>query len=397
MNRAEILKWLREEDEARLERLWADADDLRRKHVGDEVHLRGLIEISNHCVRQCAYCGIRAGNTGLPRYRMTEEEIMGCVAEAVSHGYGTVVLQSGEDYGIETGWLANVARRIKSETNLAVTLSLGERPDADLRAWREAGADRYLLRFETSDRELYDRIHPSLPGRRSDRITMLRRLREKGYEIGSGVMIGIPGQTYDSLARDIEAFLAMDLDMIGVGPYIAHPRTPLGRGDIDLGAHECEQVPNSELMTYKVVALARIVCPEANIPSTTALATLNRASGRELGLSRGANVVMPNLTPLKYRAMYEIYPAKACLDETSEDCRSCLRARIRRIGRQVGAGPGGRRKDVTLAAGVKALLNPTSAVLSVPVDAVVRNANVVSEMMALSFYSAHESAQIGDE
>jgi biotin synthase len=340
VNRREIIHWLREPDERRLEQLWHEADDVRRRSVGDEVHLRGLIEFSNHCVRQCAYCGIRAGNREISRYRMTAEEIMNCVHQAVEFGYGTVVLQSGEDYGTETAWVAELIRRIKGETPVAVTLGLGERSDEDLMAWREAGADRYLLRFETSNRGLYDRIHPPLQGRRSDRVAILRRLKELEYEAGSGVMIGIPGQTYDDVADDIEWFRRLDLDMIGVGPYIAHPETPLGTEGTMPSAPQAEQAPNSEMMTYKVLALSRIACPLANIPSTTALATLNRSQGRELGLMRGANIVMPNLTPIEYRAKYEIYPAKACIFESAGDCHECLRARILSIGRKVGIGRG---------------------------------------------------------
>jgi len=339
-----ILGWLREENPERLKSLWTTADAVRKANVGDEVHLRGLIEISNYCCRLCGYCGLRADNKGLDRYRMTEDEIMACARQAVEFGYGTVVMQAGEDYGITREWLAALIRRIKSETPLAVTLSLGERPDEDLVAWRKAGANRYLLRFETSDADLYALIHPTHAGRLSDRIAMLRRLREIGYEPGSGVMVGIPGQTYANLARDLETFRALDLDMIGVGPYLSHPSTPLGQGEWTRKIPPEDQVPNTELMTYKTVALTRLLCPQSNIPSTTALATVNKARGRELGLMRGANVVMPNLTPTKYRALYEIYPAKACIDETAQECRACLHARIASIGRVVGKGPGGRKK-----------------------------------------------------
>jgi biotin synthase len=254
-----------------------------------------------------------------------------------------VVLQSGEDYGLGTGWLADVVRRIKAGTPLAVTLSLGERPDEDLAAWREAGADRYLLRFETSNRALYDRIHPPLVGRPSDRPAMLRRLRGLGYEIGGGVMVGLPGQTYGDLAEDIEMFRDLDLDMIGVGPFLPHPATPLGRPDETPAAPARRQAPNTEDMTYKVVALARLACPRANIPATTALAALNADQGRELGLRRGANVVMPNLTPAPYRKWYEIYPGKAGIAETAEACREGLAQHIEAIGRKVGVGPGGSR------------------------------------------------------
>ncbi|MEW6355907.1 MAG: [FeFe] hydrogenase H-cluster radical SAM maturase HydE [Planctomycetota bacterium] len=347
LSRCEILEWLREDDENALQRLWDLADAVRRENVGDAVHLRGLIEVSNFCVRQCAYCGLNADNRRLQRYRMTEPEVMDCVRRAVEYGYGTVVLQSGEDYGIETEWMARIIRQIKAATELAVTLSLGERPDEDLRAWRRAGADRYLLRFETSNRELYDLIHPPLSRKRSDRIAILRTLQRLGYETGSGVMIGIPGQTYEDLAADIELFQTLDLDMIGVGPYLSHPATPLGR---EKAPGTSSHAPNTELMTYKVIALSRIACPRANIPSTTALATVNRAQGRELGLMRGANVVMPNLTPPAYRALYEIYPSKVCISETAEDCHACLTRRILSIGRQVGAGRGDAVKGVGLAA-----------------------------------------------
>ena len=190
MDRAEILGWLREEDPARLEELWRRADQVRRTYVGDAVYLRGLVEISNHCVRQCAYCGLRAGNEPLVRYRMTDEEIFTAALQAVKFGYGTVVLQAGEDYGITADWMAGIIRRIKKETPLAVTLSLGERRDEELTAWRVAGADRYLLRFETSHRALFDAIHPPLGNRPCDRIAILRRLQALGFEAGSGIMIG---------------------------------------------------------------------------------------------------------------------------------------------------------------------------------------------------------------
>ncbi len=339
----EILQWLREPDETKVEELYREADRVRHENVGDAVHLRGLIEVSNICCRQCAYCGIRAGNASLERYRLSREEILACARQAVAFGYGTVVMQAGEDYGIERAWMADIIRTIKRDTPLAVTLSLGERPEEDLRAWREAGANRYLLRFETSDPDLFSLIHPPAPGKTPEsRVDQLKRLRTMGYEIGSGVMVGIPGQTYASLAHDIALFGALDLDMIGVGPYLPHPQTPLGSGVLRPDVAEEEQTPNSEHLTYRVVALTRLMCPQANIPSTTALSTLNAEEGRALGLQRGANVVMPNLTPACYRALYEIYPAKSCLRETAADFHDQLIARIRAMGREIGRGPGGR-------------------------------------------------------
>ena len=340
MQRAEILRWLRETDAARLADLWQRADRARQTHVGGEVHLRGLIEISSHCVRLCAYCGLRAENRGLTRYRMTDQEIVDCVHKAAQFGYGTVVLQSGEDPELTRDRIVRLVQRIKAETRLAVTLSLGERDDDELAAWRRAGADRYLLRFETSNRALYEQIHPPRPNHRSDRVAILRTLRQLGYEVGSGVMIGIPGQTYDDLADDLELFVQLDLDMIGVGPYLRHPETPLADRRAWSDAPDGQQISATELMAYKVIALARLVCPRANIPATTALATLNIAEGRELGLVRGANVLMPNLTPTKYRALYEIYPDKACIAETGDACHHCMGARIKSIGRRPGQGRG---------------------------------------------------------
>ena len=253
MELAEITAWLRQSEPARLAELWRAADDVRQRHVGGEVHLRGLIELSNHCVRLCGYCGLRASNGDLERYRMTEAEVLDCAAMAVNCGYGTVVLQSGEDPALERDWMAALIGRLKAVGPLAVTLSLGERSDEDLAAWREAGADRYLLRFETSNLELYHKIHPARAGESRDRLTILSTLRALGYEVGSGVMIGIPGQTYDDLARDIELFGRLDLDMIGVGPYLLHPETPLADPRQRPVAAGDRQVPGTELMTYKVI------------------------------------------------------------------------------------------------------------------------------------------------
>ena len=346
--RDEILFWLRETDTARLERLWRAADETRARWVGDEVHLRGLVEISNYCVRGCTYCGIRGPNRAVERYRVSAETILACARRAREFGYGTLVLQSGEDYGIESEWMAEVIRRVKRETGLVVTLSLGERPRRDLVAWREAGADRYLLRFETSDDELYRRIHPDLPGRVSDRLADLRTLQELGFEAGTGIMVGIPGQTHETVADDIELFRGMDMDMIGIGPYLPHPATPLGaefRQRAASGDWPPDQAPNDELTTCKVIALTRLARPDANLPATTALSLIDKAAGRAHGLRRGANVVMPNLTPVADRRRYEIYPEKADVHETAEAINTSIRELLDALGRTVGAGAGGRRRE----------------------------------------------------
>lgn len=327
-------------DEERLSVLWKLADDLRRQCVGDEVHLRGLLEISNHCVRRCAYCGINAGNSSLPRYRMNGGEILECARQAKSLGCGTVVLQAGEDYGLSRRLVAEAVRSIKDETGLAVTLSLGERPEADLAEWKLAGADRYLLRFETSDGALYRRIHPAVSEDEPDRIVLLGTLRELGYETGSGIMVGLPGQSYESIAADIALFRKLDLDMIGIGPFILHPATALGK---ESGG--ADQAPPTELMALKAVALARLVCPHANIPATTALSTMNRSAWYEAALRRGANVVMPDITPERYRSLYEIYPGKASSGEHGIADPASIRLRIEAMGRPIAAGPGARRRE----------------------------------------------------
>ena len=343
LDRAELEAWLRERDDSALDALWLRADAVRRERVGDAVHLRGLIEITNYCVRHCAYCGIAACAGPLPRYRMTRGEILACARKGRDLGFGTIVLQSGEDPDLTGPFVAAVVRDITRETGAAITLSLGERTDADLRAWRDAGADRYLLRFETTDPDLYGRIHPDLPGTVSDRLAQLVRMREMGYEVGTGVMVGIPGQTWDSLANDIWTFRDDDMDMIGIGPYLPSPRTPLaGPLKDELMAPPGRQVPNDELTTLKAVALTRLVCPDTNIPSTTALSILDPSAGRAHGLARGANVVMPNLTPPQYRVLYEIYPGKAAVHESADDLAAATIALIRRLGRTVGTGPGGR-------------------------------------------------------
>ncbi|MCX8032532.1 MAG: [FeFe] hydrogenase H-cluster radical SAM maturase HydE [Thermoleophilia bacterium] len=362
LSRSDILGWLLETDAERLEELWRAADEMRRATVGDEVHLRGLIEISNHCRRQCHYCGIRAGNRKLKRYRMSLNEILECAHLARELGYGTVVLQAGEDPGLTQEWISGAVHLIKQETGLAVTLSLGERDPQELAAWREAGADRYLLKFETSDAELFARIHPPIPGQCADplasRLRLLKILRDLGYEVGSGIMVGIPGQTFASLVKDIELFRELDLDMIGIGPFIPHPHTPLGASSPaprptapphygELGAARAlttSQVPNDELTTCKVLALTRLVCPQANLPSTTALATLDPASGRTHGLQRGANVVMPDLTPPRYQKLYEIYPGKGNLQEDARRRHQDVVMLLARLGRKPGVGPGARPK-----------------------------------------------------
>jgi biotin synthase len=358
LDKRSILAWLLESDSAKLGKLWQMADETRQGCVGDEIWLRGLVEISNHCTRRCAYCGISAHMTDLKRYRLSIEEILQGARMAVACGFGTIVLQSGEDPGITGAWLAKVIRSIKAETGLTVTLSLGERSNSDLQAWRDAGADRYLLRFETSDSELYKKIHPS-QGNESDRLGQLRRMKAMGFEIGAGVMVGIPGQTYESLANDIWLFRKLGIHMIGIGPYLKAPGTPLA-GELGESLKKMasdRQVPADAIATLKTMALARLLCPYANIPATTALAAIDPAEGRAAALRRGANVVMPNLTPHKCQELYAIYPDKTALRESAEHSLQSIEAQIRALGRSIGLGPGQSRAYSAETLGTSAVKN----------------------------------------
>ncbi len=327
MTREEILQWLTCADASLL---FERARAVRTRTKGNAVFLRGLIELSSICDRDCLYCGMRRGNPKVRRYAMDDGDILACAAMARDLGFGTVVLQAGECARLWTRErMAGLIRRIKGETGQRVTLSLGERSEEDTAAWRAAGADRYLLRFETSDRELFARIHPGASAKGPHpRLEQLLRMRSQGYEIGSGVMLGLSGQTLGSVADDLLALASLRLDMVGLGPYLAHPDTPLGRE----GAPS--EVPVSVDFTCRCYALARLLLPEANIPSTTALSTLDPVQGRERGLTSGANVFMPNLTPAHLREGYQIYPGKICVVAPEADSLAALRATFAKLGLQ---------------------------------------------------------------
>jgi len=331
LNKSDILHLLNLSEPSELDRLYNKANEVRKQYKGDEVHLRGIIELSNYCARWCTYCGINAGNKQLERYRMPVEEIVITAQKAWELGYKTVVLQSGEDKFYTIDIVEEIIHSIKNTTSLIITLGLGERPEEEFIRMKQAGADRYLLKHETSDKELYKKLHPDMSF--ENRINCLKVLKKLGFETGSGIMIGIPGQTLESIAEDILLFKELNIDMIGMGPYISHPNTPLHEDFLKLGYFTPDFKVDLEELVYKIIATTRLVNKTAHIPATTALATTNPASGRELALTRGANVVMPNVTDIKYRKLYEIYPAKACINERPEDCRVCIDKRIRSIGR----------------------------------------------------------------
>ena len=276
-------------DESINDFLFKTADEVRKEHVGDEVHLRGLIEFSNICKCNCKYCGLRKDNPELERYRLTIEESYDFAKKAKDYGYKTVVLQSGEDsyYSIER--LVKLLQDIK-KLDLAITLSIGERSFEEYKAFKEAGADRYLIRIETTNKELYKKLHPNMSF--ENRIRCLKDLKTLGYEVGTGCLVGLPEQSIESLANDILFFKEIDADMIGIGPFIPNKNTPLK--DATGGTFE---------MALKVMALTRILLPTINIPATTAMETLN-PNGRLIALQSGANVVMPNVTEGDYRRKY---------------------------------------------------------------------------------------------
>lgn len=305
--------------------LFAAADRVRRRYVGDEVHLRALIEFSNICPNQCLYCGLRAPNTRLARYRLTPQQIVALAQKAVQYGYKTVVLQGGEDPFFTVEVWTPILQQIKA-LGLVITLSLGERPSEDYRALKQAGADRYLLRIETTDKALYEKYNPGM--RFENRLRCLRDLKALGYETGTGVLVGLPGQTLRSLARDILYFKELDADMVGLGPFIPNPDTPL------------QDAPAPQLApALKVMALTRLLLPDINIPATTAMETV-APDGRIQALQSGANVVMPNITEGEARLNYALYPGKACAGESPTRCRGCLENKLRAIGRSVSQGPG---------------------------------------------------------
>jgi len=284
-------------DDSEAERLFSAADHVRETCVGSDVLLRGIVEFSNYCERNCLYCGLRKDNRKIIRYRMADDEITAAVRQISDAGIPTVVLQSGEDSFFTAPRICRLIERIKKETGLTITLSLGERPCREYRDFKDAGADRYLLKHETADPDLFKRLRPD--SHLEDRLQSIRCLKELGFETGMGNMVGLPWQKTTALVEDIMIMKELGADMLGIGPFIAHPDTPLGRfssGDPEL--------------VFKVLAVARLVTRTTNIPATTSLATLDPRH-RVKALMVGANVVMPDFTPARYKKHYDIYPGKS--------------------------------------------------------------------------------------
>ena len=311
------------EDETATEALGKEDDKVRRANYDTEVYVRGLIEFSNYCKNDCYYCGIRKGNQKADRYRLSFDDILSCCEEGFQLGFRTFVLQGGEDPWYTDEKVCQIVSAIKERfPECAVTLSIGEKSKESYQAYFNAGAERYLLRHETADPVHYQKLHPdsmSLENRKR----CLFDLKEIGYQVGSGFMVGSPYQTAENLVSDLRFLQELQPDMIGIGPYITHQDTPFAK------------FPSGSLTkTLRLVSILRLLFPYALIPSTTALGTIH-PEGRELGLKAGGNVVMPNLSPVSVRKKYELYENKICTGEEAAQCRGCLEARVKKAGYQI--------------------------------------------------------------
>lgn len=305
----EIEQLLSADDKEETSLLYAEASRVRDEECGQRMVLRGLVEFSSFCGNSCYYCGLNRTNTKLERYRLTTEEILESVDLVAKADIKTVVLQSGEDNS-SPEWIAEIIREIKSKNDMAITISVGERPRGDFALWKEAGADRYLLRVESSDPALYASLHNDRT--LSTRLRCLDDLRDLGYQVGSGIMVGPPGQTLQHIARDILFFRERNFDMIGIGPFIPHPDTSFRHAPA-----------GSVSLTINTVAVTRIVTRNAWLPATTALGSMDR-DYRIDALKAGANVVMPNFSPSEVKRKYEIYPGKRCTSEHTGACAGCM-------------------------------------------------------------------------
>jgi biotin synthase len=339
-SRDDIIAMLTATAPEEIEAIRQAAEAVLLAHCGREVHYRGLVEFSNICRSDCLYCGIRRSRKDVERYELEVDQVVEAARWALEQGYGSMVIQSGER--TDKPFIAAIieaVRRIKEETctptnpeGLGITLCVGEQTPETYRRFFEAGAHRYLLRIETSNPELFAHIHPPQQTLAS-RVACLRSLREIGFQVGTGVMIGLPGQTVEHLADDVAFFVEHDIDMIGMGPFIPDPDTPMGN-------EPCPDPAERMRLALLMIAVTRLVMRDINIAATTALQTLDPL-GREKGLQFGANVIMPQMTPMDVRRQYQLYPGKPCMDETAQTCGACLERRITSVGRVVGRGAWG--------------------------------------------------------
>jgi len=333
LSKADIISLLKA-DKQGTTKLFKKANEVKIKTIGNKVYYRGLVEFSNICEKDCLYCGIRKSNTNFEKYNLSDKEIIEAAKFAYKEDYGSLVLQSGElksEYF--TNRITNLLKAIKNVSNneLGITISLGEQTEETYKKWFNAGAHRYLLRIESSNKDLYYKIHPKNQKHNfEERINCLKSLKKLGYQTGTGVMIGLPFQTYEDLANDLLFMKELDIDMCGMGPFIEHEDTPLYQFKDQLMPLE-----NRFDLTLKMIAVLRIVMKDINIASATALQAID-PMGREKALKIGANIIMPNITDTKYRGNYQLYENKPCLDENSTMCKDCLGERILKIGEEIG-------------------------------------------------------------
>lgn len=316
------------------EYLFSKADEVRRQYYGADVYIRGLIEFTNYCKNDCFYCGIRCGNKNAVRYRLSKEDILACCSEGYALGFRTFVLQGGEDPYYTDEVMCGIISAIRTQyPNCAITLSIGEKSRSSYEAYFKAGANRYLLRHETADSLHYGKLHPKSMSLES-RKKCLFDLKEIGFQVGSGFMVGSPYQNTENLIADLRFLQELSPDMIGIGPYITHAETPFA--EFESGSLE---------LTLRLISILRLMFPYALIPSTTALGTIH-PQGRELGLKAGANVVMPNLSPVSVRKLYDLYENKICTGEEAAQCRDCLERRVEAAGYRIVTDIGNVKREV---------------------------------------------------
>lgn len=342
LDKNEIVKLLSLDNSSVEEKLFSKSRALKLETVGNLVYFRGLIEFSNICSKDCYYCGIRSSNKKVDRYFLSDEEILAASVFAWENDYASIVLQSGENSSLDfTKSVTRIIKRIMTETNneLRITLSCGEQTKDVYKEWFEAGAKRYLLRIETTNEKLYKKIHPNNKVHSfQNRKACLQYLKDLKYQVGSGMMIGLPFQTIEDIADDLLFLKNFEVDMVGMGPYIEHEDTPLYKFKDELRAKE-----ERFFLALKTVAVLRLLMPDINIASATALQAIYD-NGREQAIDVGANVIMPSLTPLNVKASYLLYEGKPCLDEDASKCRRCLEARVSLYNHKIAYGDWGDSK-----------------------------------------------------
>ncbi|MHB1393021.1 MAG: [FeFe] hydrogenase H-cluster radical SAM maturase HydE [Clostridia bacterium] len=323
LTKEEFVQLLSHTSPALSEYLFEKSRKTANKYFGNRIYTRGLIEFTNYCKNDCFYCGIRVGNRNVERYRLSKDEILNCCREGYALGFRTFVLQGGEDSFYSDSEMVDIISEIKGNyPDCALTLSIGEKSAASYKAFYDAGADRYLLRHETADASHYGMLHPKILTLQN-RKQCLWTLKSIGYQVGTGFMVGSPFQTVENLAEDLMFIKELSPEMIGIGPFIPHHDTPFA-----------DKAKGSFELTLFLIGILRLLIPNALIPATTALGTINPL-GREKGILAGANVVMPNLSPVRVRKKYELYDNKICTGEEAAECRFCLQNRMESIGYEI--------------------------------------------------------------